>query len=144
MISHVFGQNINWVPWTRLYLQLGFNYVVSKTETPASDRVQGILEAQNNYWTLNFNSGFALDNKTDLTAQYFYFRSDNYDDNSAQGVPYGVGAEEHGVTVGISRRLRENLRLNLKYGFFSYRDDTSGGNKDYTAHLIYSSLQCRF
>jgi len=144
MISHVFGHNINWVPWSRLYLQLGFNCVISKTETPASDFTQAILEARNNYWTLNFNSGFALDNKTDLTAQYFYFRSDNYDNNSAYGVPYGVGAEEHGVTVGITRRLRENLRLNLKYGFFSYHDSTAGGNKDYTAHLIYSSLQCRF
>jgi hypothetical protein len=32
----------------------------------------------------------------------------------------------------------------LTYGFFANHDQTSGGNNDYTAHLIYSSLQYRF
>ena len=65
-------------------------------------------------------------------------------DNSAAGVPYGVGAEEHSVTCGLMRKIRENLRVGLKYGFFTWDDQTSGGNNNYAAHLVYSSLQYRF
>jgi len=142
--SHIFAQNITWVPWSRIYLQAGFNYVMSTTDTPADRYTAAILESQNNYWNLTFTAGFAFDQKTDLQASYFYYRADNYEDNSAAGVPYGVGAEEHSVTVGIMRKIRENIRLALKYGFFDWDDQTSGGNNNYDAHLVYSSLQYRF
>jgi hypothetical protein len=142
--SHVFAQNINWAPWTRLYLQLGFSYVLSKTETPASPYTQAVLDANNNYWTLNCSSGFVLTQKTDLNLGYYYYRADDYSDNSAFGVPYGAGAEEHSVTCGLTRRLSENLRLNLRYGYSRYRDETSGGHSDYDAHLVFASLQYRF
>ncbi len=144
MTSHIFAQNISWSPWSRLCLQLGFNYVLSKTETPASDFTQTILDAQNNYWTLNFSSGLVLDDKTDLNLSYFYYQADNYRDNSTVGVPYGVGAEEHGITATLVRRLTRNLRLTLKYGYFDYADVTSGGNRNYQAHMVFSSLQYRF
>lgn len=144
MTSHIIAQNISWSPWSRLYLQVGFNYVLSKTETPASDFTQAILDAQNNYWTLNFSSGLVLDDKTDLNLGYFYYQADNYRDNSSVAVPYGAGAEEHGITATLVRRLTKNLRLTLKYGYFHYDDVTSGGNKNYQAHMLFSGLQYRF
>ena len=72
---------MNW-----LCLQAGFNYVISETETPASDYTQSILNSQNNYWTVNFDSGFVLDEKTDLNLGYFYYRADDYQP-PADGVP---------------------------------------------------------
>jgi hypothetical protein len=144
MTSHIFAQNVSWSPWSRLYLQAGFNYVASETETPTSDHTQAVLDAQNNYWTLNFNSGLVLDNKTDLHLGFTYYRADNYTDNSTVGMPYGAGAEEHGITATVVRRLAKNLRLSLKCGYFHYEDETSGGNNNFDAHLVYSSLQYRF
>ena len=144
MTSHIVAQDVSWSPWSRLCLQAGFNYVLSDTRTPASDYTQAILNAQNNYWTLNFSSGLVLDDKTDLNLRYFYYRADDYSNNSSVGVPYGTGAEEHGITATMMRRLAKNLRLTLKYGFFHYDDETSGGNNNYQAHLVYSSLQYRF
>ncbi len=150
MTTHIIALNATWVPWSRLYLQPGFNYVWSETKTPASDYVPAaltaapVLAAQNNYWTAALTSGFVVDDKTDLNVSYFYYRADNYSDNSSVGVPYGTGAEEHGVTAGIVRRINKNLRLTVKYGFYHYTDDTSGGNNNYSAHLVYSSLQYRF
>lgn len=150
MTSHIFAQNISWIPWSRLALQAGFNYVLSETKTPESDYVPStlsaapILKAQNNYWTVNFNSDFVVNDKTDLNLGYFYYRANDYQDNADVGLPYGAGAEEHGVTVGIVRRINDHLRLNVKYGFYSYRDELSGGNNDYDAHLIFTGLQYRF
>ena len=143
MHTHNFGQNASWTPLNWLCLQAGFNYVVSETKTPASDYTQSILNAQNNYWTVNFNSSFVLDEKTDLNLGYFYYRADDYQP-PVNGVPFGAGAEEHSVTATLTRRIRTNLRWNLKYAYSHYVDSASGGNFSYNAHLIYSSLQYRF
>ena len=99
MTTHIIAQDINWTPWSRLYLQAGLNYVWSQTKTPASDYTAAVLEAQNNYWTVNFASGLVLDDRTDLRVSYVYYKADDYQDNSASGVPYGAGGEEHSITA---------------------------------------------
>ena len=144
MTSQIIAQDVNWTPWSRLYLQVGFNYVLSQTKTPASDVTPAILPAQNDYWTLNFSSGLVLDNKTDLKLGFFYYRADDYTDNSSAGVPYGAGAEEYGVTATLVRRITDHIRVSLKYGFSQYNDASFGGNRDFCSHLVYSSLQYRF
>ncbi len=65
MNSHIFAKTSTGRPGRGCTLQAGFNYVWSETQTPASDYTQAILDAQNNYWTVNFNSGFVVDDKTD-------------------------------------------------------------------------------
>ncbi len=144
MTSHIIGQNVSWVPWNRLSLQAGINYVLSDTTTPTSDFTRAVLDAQNNYWTLNFSSSVVLDDKTDLLLSYFYYQADNYKNNIDAGLPLGAGASEHGVTATLTRKLSKNVRLNLKYGYFNYDDATSGGHNNYQAHVIFSSLQYRF
>jgi hypothetical protein len=144
MRTHIFGQNANWTPLNWLGLQLGFNYVASKTETPASAYTQAILDAQNNYWTLNFNSTLVLDNKTDLNLGYFYYRAANGQNDLVGGLPLGSDAEQQSITATLTRRLTQNLRLNLKYAFSHYNDFAAAGHYNYNSHLIYSSLQYRF
>jgi len=144
MISQIIAQDISWMPWSRLFLQVGFNYVLSETKTPTSDYTQAILNAQNNYWTLNFSSGFVLNDKTDLNLGYFFYQADNFEDNSNFGLPLGASGEEHGVTATLIRRISKNVRLTLKYGYYHYNDGTFGGHQDYYAHAIYSSLRYRF
>ena len=121
MTSHVIAQDISWIPWSRLSLQGGLNYVLSETRTPASDVVQGILEAQNNYWTVHFSSVVALDNKTDLALSYLYYLSGDYSNNSPLGVPYGAGSEENAVTATLTRRISKNLRLAVEVRLLSLR-----------------------
>ena len=144
LTSHIIAQNVTWVPWSRLSLQAGFNYVISETVSPVSSQTQAILDAQNNYWTLNFNATLVLDDKTDLNLGYFYYQADNDEGDSYAGVPYGVGTDEHGITALVTRRISPALRLNLKYGYYRSDDATSGGHNDYEAHVVYSSLQYRF
>jgi hypothetical protein len=144
MRSHIIAQDINWTPWSRLNLQAGFNYVLSDTATPASDVTQAILDARNNYWTANLSSGLVLDNKTDLNFSYVYYQAEDYIDNSLAGVPYGAGGQEHSVTVTLTRRISERIRLSLKYGYFRYLDEATGGNADFGANLVYATLRYRF
>ncbi|MHB1305606.1 MAG: TonB-dependent receptor [Limisphaerales bacterium] len=144
MTSHILSGNATWNASSRLYLQGGVSYVWDRTETPADEISPAIQRSENDYWTAFSGFGYVLDNKSDLEARYYYYRADNYSDNSAFGLPYGAGAEEHGITATVSRKLNVRTRVSLTYGFFTNASDTSGGNLDYDAHLIYSSLQYRF
>ena len=144
MRSHIFAQDASWTPWSRLNLQAGLNYVWSTTATPASDFTRAVLDAQNNYWTVNFSSTVVIDDRTDLNLGYFYYLADNYKDNSSSGVPYGAGAEEHSLSAGITRRIRDNIRLFLRYGYYHYTDETFGGNEDYHAHVVSCTVRYLF
>ena len=144
MHSHIFGQNVSWVPLNWLSLQAGANYVISETKTPASDYTQAILNSQNNYWTLNFNAGFVLDDKTDLNLGYFYYRAADGQNAVVNGLPLGTDAQEHSFNAILTRRLTQNLRLNLKYAFTHYEDFASAGSYNFDAHVIFTSLQYRF
>lgn len=144
MTTHIIAEDVSWIPWSRLSLQTGLNYVLSDTRTPASDVVAGILKAQNNYWTVNFSSSLVLDDKSDLNVSYLYYVSGDYNNNSPIGVPYGAGSEEHAITATWTRRLSRNLRLSVKYAYYRYDDVTFGGNRDFGASLIYASLRYRF
>jgi hypothetical protein len=145
MTSHILAGDVSWTPWSRLSLQAGLDYVLSETKTPATDFTQqAILNSQNNYWTVNFSSDFVVDDKTDLNLGYFYYQADDYQDNSNAGLAVGAGAREHGVTATLTRRITQNLRASLKYGYYNYADAASGGFNNFEAHLIFASMQYRF
>jgi hypothetical protein len=144
MTSHIFAQNASWTPWSRLCLQAGFNYVVSETKTPTSDYTRAVLNSQNNYWTVTFDSSVVVDDKTDLNLGFVYYQADNYNNNSSVGLPLGAGADEQSVTATLTRRITRNLRVSLKYAYSHYNDRASGGNNNYDAQMVYSSLQYRF
>jgi hypothetical protein len=145
--SHIIGETVSWTPLPRLYLQAGANYSLDSTDTPAANALGTtnlVLNAANDYWNASCLVGYALNDKTDVQAQYFYYHVNNYVDNSIYGQPYGAGAEEHGITATINREISKAVRVSLKYGFFRNRDRTYRGNNDYDAHLVHASLQYRF
>lgn len=145
--SHIFSQSISWTPIPRLYLQGSITYALDETESPASKAVpvdNPIADSENDYWNLSLASGYALTAKTDLDAQYFYYRADNFSDNAQFTMPFGAGSEEHGILGGVTHRFRPNLTWSLKYGFFTNHDETFGGHNDYEAHLVYSKLRYWF
>jgi len=142
-------ESITWNPTARLYLQGNFSYILSKTDTPSDyalipNTQVTVLDFTNDYWTASVAVGYALDDKTDLRAEYTYYRADNYVNNSLAAVPYGMGATEYTVSAGVSRQLMKNVILKLQYGYFHYTDQLSGGFNNYEAHSVFSSLQFRF
>jgi hypothetical protein len=145
--SHILSQSVTWTPVPRLYLQGSLNYVWDKTQSPTAlsvPRTNLVQNVDNSYWNASAAAGYALTDKTDLQAQYFYHRADNFEDNSQFSQPYGVGAEEHGVTAAIIHRIWKNLVSTVKYGYFRNDDETSGGHNNYEPHLVYSILRYWF
>jgi hypothetical protein len=143
--AHVLSESITWSPLPHLYLQGAVHFVLNETDTPADQQVGLVVhDMENNYWNGSLTAGYALSDKTDLQVNYFYYRADDFQDNSLVSVPYGADAEEHAVTVTLNHEFTKNIRGSLKYGFFNNRTEAYGGRHDYDAHLLATSLQYRF
>jgi hypothetical protein len=147
---HVISESLNWNPLPRFFLQANFSYVLNQTDTPANnidlvpDAGATVVNFRNDYWTVTSGIGYIIDDKTDFYADYYFYCANDYYKNAAVAVPYGEGATESAVTATITRQLSRRTRLTLKYGFYDYRDTTSGGHNNYRAHSLFSSLQFRF
>jgi len=99
---------------------------------------------RNDYWTASSSFGYIIDDKTDFYADYSFYCANDHFNNAVVAVPYGLGATEHTASATITRQLTKQVRLLLRYGYFNYRDVTSGGHNNYEAHALFSSLQFRF
>jgi hypothetical protein len=148
--QHVITESINWNPLARFYLQANFSYTFNQTDTPANNisltplTSPTVTNFRNDYWTVTSGAGYIIDNKTDLYADYSFYSANDHFKNAIVAVPYGEGATEHTVSATITRQLTKRIRLQLRYGYYNYRDDTFGGHNNYRAHAIYSSMQFRF
>jgi hypothetical protein len=148
--KHVISESLTWNPLARFFLQANFSYVFNQTDTPANNiefipnEGPTVVNFRNDYWTVTSGIGYIIDDKTDFYADYYFYCANDYYKNAFVAVPYGEGATEHAVTATVTRRLTKNTRLLFKYGYYNYRDVTSGGHNNYQAHSLFSSLQVRF
>jgi hypothetical protein len=102
------------------------------------------VDFRNDYWTVTSSFGYIIDDRTDFYADYSFYCANDYFKNAVVAVPYGLGATEHAASATLTRQLTKNMRLLLRYGYFNYRDELSGGHNNYQAHSLYSGLQVRF
>jgi hypothetical protein len=148
--KHVITESINWNPLARFYLQANFSYTLNQTDTPANniDLVPNtsptVVNFRNDYWTVTTGIGYIINDKTDFYGDFSFYCANDYFKNPAVAVPYGMGATEYTASASITRQLTKNTRLLLRYGYYNYRDVTSGGHNNYQAHSLYSGLQVRF
>ena len=148
--QHVITESINWNPLARFYLQANVSYTLNQTDTPANNISLAPLTSptvtnfRNDYWTVSSRFGYIIDDRTDFYADYSFYCANDHFKNAVVAVPYGLGATEHEASATLTRQLTKNVRLLLRYGYFNYRDVTSGGHNNYQAHSLFSSLQFRF
>ncbi|HEU5246334.1 MAG TPA: hypothetical protein VFU09_04525 [Candidatus Udaeobacter sp.] len=148
--KHVISESLNWNPLPRFFLQANFSYVLNQTDTPANDinlvpnTSPTVVNFRNDYWTVTSGIGYIIDDKTNFYVDYSFYCANDYFKNAAVAVPYGEGATEHTVSATLTRQLTKQTRLLFRYGYFNYRDVTSGGHNNYRAHSLYSGLQIRF
>ena len=148
--KHVFSESLTWNPLPRFFVQANCSYVLNQTDTPANNIELALNEGptvvnfRNDYWTVTTGIGYVIDDRTDFYADYYFYCANDYYKNAVVAQPYGMGATEHAISATVTRQLSKSMRVLLKYGYFNYRDVTSGGHNNYQAHSLFSTLQIRF
>lgn len=147
LMNHILSEDVNWTPLPCLYFQVGGSYVLNTLTTPAESSTGNsdvVLNGQNNYWTLDASAGYEINDKTHLQLQYSFYDANDYQNNTPAGLPYGAGEQEHSLSATLTRQINKSVQVSLKYGFSQNRDQTSGGQNNYDAQLVYVSTQFGF
>jgi hypothetical protein len=148
--QHVMTESITWSPLARFFLDANFSYTLNQTDTPANNinltpnTSPTVVNFRNDYWTVTSGVGYIIDDKTDVYGDFSFYCANDHFKNAVVAVPYGLGATEYTASASVTRQLTKQMRLLLRYGYFNYRDATSGGHNNYEAHSIFSGLQYRF
>ena len=141
--ANVYTASITVTPVSRLYLTALFSYRDARTSA-FDNGIPSVITYHGDAYTFIGAAGYAVDSKTDLNVEYMFTRSDNFEDNSANGLPLGLDNQRHGFLTVISRRITDHLEVSLQYGLYIYDEDSNGDVDDYTAHLIGAGLTGRF
>ncbi len=143
--SHQIGETIDWTPTKQFYMQGDLNLVFDRIVTSyptATGAARTVLHnGNNNYWTATALAGWVLTKDTDAQLQYTYYHADNYlPALAATAMPFGAGAEESSVTLGLKHKFSDRLIGSAKIGYFDSKNDTTGGFTNYHAVVGYLGL----
>jgi hypothetical protein len=145
MTSHILAATVTVTPIDNLMIQAGTNWIYDEINTgltgPAALIVPG---ADNNYRVHSLMATMAINEQTDVTADYHYYSANNFEDISAFTVPFGVSARDETTSVTVNHRVNEDLSLSVRVAHGEYRDITAGGNNDFDYNLVYGRVQLRF
>ncbi|HEX5789590.1 MAG TPA: hypothetical protein VFY13_00490 [Luteolibacter sp.] len=147
IVTHIVSQSATWNALDSLYVQGSLSLARSETTTP--EVYTG--NSESDFFVANLTAGYALDDRTELTASYSYYVAENYGTSSSfTGVDtmgYGLNTEEHMISLGVARALTDNMVLNVRYAFITSNTtspDQSGGVNDFDAHMLSTGLQIKF
>ena len=141
--ANIYSLSATFTPLTRLYLTGYGSFQDTRTVTFANQN-PALTPYKGNVYTVVGTVGYALDEKTDATIEYSYSASENFTDNSANGLPLGLADHRHSVLAGLSRKLRDNVIVRLRYGFYEFAESSNGGIDNYRANLVSANCTVRF
>jgi len=141
--AHVYSLEMTLMPFAGLYLTGLVSYRDSRTDA-FSNEVPSVVEYESDVLSFAGGAGYALDPKTTLNLQYIFSRSENAQNNAADGLPLGLDHQRHGFVAGVSRHLTDAVDVGFRYGFYTYDEDSNGGIDDYTAHMIAATCSVKF
>ena len=157
--SNILSQSVTWSPLDRLYLQASASYTWSQSKQSTI----WVPDSENDYFTGSLTCGYAIDDRTDLTASYTYYDAKNYAQqhspytvDTTGGNPidyamgYGLNTQEQMLSLTLNRMINANVSWNLRYAVMTSQttggatQDQSGGFNDFTAQMVSTGLQVRF
>jgi len=147
--TNLVGETIDWTPVKNFYFQGNVNVAFDSTITSypkAGGMANWVLHnANNDYWNGSALAGMVIDKNTDAQVQYSYYKANNYQPAlSWTTLPYGAGQEDSLVTVGVKHKFTEKLIGEAKVGYVHSKNDTTGGNTNYSGTIGYVSLAYAF
>ena len=143
--AHVITESISWMPINRMYVNLSGSYTLDHMSSPAKSILPQLQVSENDYYTASASVGFAVTEKMDINATYAFYRAENYDPSIfAVGLPMSASLEEHTVGGAVVYKFNKRMQLTTRYAFMTSHDATSGGNNDFDAHLVSTTLRYRF
>jgi hypothetical protein len=151
--ANIYSLSATVTPVNRLYLTGMVSYQDSRTITYDNGCPSVATPYRGSVLSVLGYAGYVIDNKTDLTAEYSYSSTANFVENgygtfSTQNndysLSYGLNSQLQGLSLKLTRRITDAITVGVRYGFYNYKEDNTGGINDYTAHLASAACTIKF
>ena len=137
--ASIYGCNVVLIPTAGLTLNGTFTFHDSRTET-ASNGDPAVRDFEGKVYALQVGGTYALNERTDLVADYMFTQGDFSQGRNTQGFPLGIEYQQQTAQAGVAWQVSENVRARLHYQFQDYEEASTGGINDYSAHGVF--LKC--
>ena len=142
--ANIYTVSATVTPVNRLYLTGLFQYQDAVTHSLYNND-PSVLPYHGDSLTAMGSAGYALDEKTDVTAQYTFTAAHNFTPvAAATGYAFGEDNHRHQVQVGLSRRLSKNVIARIHCGYDEYVEASAGGFNNYRAQSIGANCTVKF
>lgn len=141
--AHVYGISTTVTPFRRWSLSGAFTYSDSRIVT-LQTAAPSVVPYKGDVYAVTASATYLLSDATDVRAAYSFSRADYAQDNIVGGLPLGLNYTRHALTLGLTRKLTNHLSTKFGYGFYQYREPSTGGVNNYTAHGIFATLMMRW
>jgi hypothetical protein len=137
--SQIYSINATLTPIPRLFLSSTVSFQPSTSVSAANDN-PAIAVYHGETYSVLASSTCVLSRSTDWFVTYSFSDANFGQNNSANGLPVGIVYQQNAMQTGLSRHFGKNITAQLKYGFYSYNEPTSGGANNYVAHSVFGTL----
>ena len=141
--AQMYSFNTTMTPCPRLFLSTTFSYQPSSTVT-ADNGVAAVAAYRGETYSVLASSTYVLSRNTDWFVTYSWSDADYAQNNFSQGLPVGLEYQQDALQTGLARHFGKNVTAQLKYGFYSYGEPTSGGANNYVAHSVFGALSFKW
>lgn len=142
-VANIYSVSVTATPISSLYLTGLFSYRDVNSESFDNESAS-VIGYDGDVYSFIGTAGWAVGKKTDLTLEYLYSLSDNFQNNATEGLPLGVDNKSHGLSLGCSRKITDQVQARFRYGFYKYDEESNGGVDDYEVHLLGVGLEFKF
>ena len=140
--AQVYGLSTTFIPSPRLYFSSAFTYTDTCTVT-AQNGVPAVAPYQGAIYSVIASANYSLNERTKWQASYSFSQA-GYGQNNQAGLPLGLDYTQHGLTVGVTRKLTKCVSTNLRYSFYDYAEPSFVGTGNFTAHGIFATVIVRW
>ena len=138
------GLGLVLTPWRRLSLSGNVRYSDSRTAAFVPNGVTSVVPYEGHIWSALASANWVMNENADLRLSYSYSSSDYAQNNFAGGYPAGIEYNQQAIEAGVTRRFKRGISASLQYGYYRYREPTSGTANDYDAHAVFATLSWKW
>jgi hypothetical protein len=141
--ASIYSARITVRPAARVNLGGLFSYHDAKTAA-FDNGSSSVVPWEGDVFSMLLTAGYSVDEKTDLSLEYLFSRSDHEQENALDGLPLGTDNRRHGLLFALSRRVTDKAQARFQYGYYRYDDEGNGGADDYRAHVFVLTVAYSF
>ena len=139
--AHTLSGSVSITPFSNLFITSMVMHQNHRVKTGAryDASIPGVARAFESDSTTFVNSAiFALNKKTEFSADYEATLNSNYDENNIadKTVPYEHDYTRQALTLGVKHKIRKNMTMWSRYSLYDYSESHIADIDDYTEHLF--------